>query len=407
MRCCVGSRYPSGDAARQPGQDRDSDPVAAAASRATVKATGLVRRSGCCISPPVRAGERPNLLGVVSRPTCRAVVSSLHRLLYAYRMPAALAPAYAVLRVHTKKAKTMAAISAASEHHMQTEPSPHHNPEAGAPMVLHLAAGKTPYQAARHLLHNVERRNRETVLCREIVLSASPSCFRPGREEQAGVADPDRLKAWTLATVAWAKKQWPDQLASVVLHGAGREATPHVHILCIPRVRSSGGWKLNSKALFDRARLRDLQTSYADALAPLGIRRGEPGSEAKHVEVKQFYGVVQAAKRGSERPTRTPAPPAPAKPAPPSGAWRSLVEALATALGVDTAYTRSMRSYVAKLSKWREQVRAAREQDEKAWEQLRAAAAMAPIERRRGSVTPASTPVLTPGPVSASKPRLR
>jgi hypothetical protein len=109
------------------------------------------------------------------------------------------APAYAVLRVHVKTAKTMAAIAAASEHHMQTEPSPHHDPNAGPPIVLHLAGGKTPYQAARHLLDGAKRRNRETVLCREVVLSASPSYFRPGREDQAGVFDHDRMKAWTVA----------------------------------------------------------------------------------------------------------------------------------------------------------------------------------------------------------------
>jgi len=107
--------------------------------------------------------------------------------------PQDLAP---VLAASAGAQAQMAAISAASEHHMQTEPSPHHDPAAGAPIVLHLAAGKTPYQSARHLLHNVERRNRETVLCREVVLSASPSYFRPGREEQAGVADPERVKAW-------------------------------------------------------------------------------------------------------------------------------------------------------------------------------------------------------------------
>ena len=51
----------------------------------------------------------------------------------------------------------------------------------------------------------------------------------------------------------------------------------------MPRVKSAaGGWKLNSKALFDRARLRELQIGYGEALAPLGIRRGEPGSQAAH-----------------------------------------------------------------------------------------------------------------------------
>lgn len=63
----------------------------------------------------------------------------------------------------------------------------------------------------------------------------------------------------------------------------------------VPRIaKPEGGWKLNSKALFDRDKLRALQTGYGEAMAPLGIRRGEPGSKAKHVEVSQFYGAVMA-----------------------------------------------------------------------------------------------------------------
>lgn len=61
--------------------------------------------------------------------------------------------------------------------------------DGAAPVVLHLANGRTPYQAARHLLEGAERRNRDTVLCHEIVLSASPSYYRPGRESLgSGVA---------------------------------------------------------------------------------------------------------------------------------------------------------------------------------------------------------------------------
>jgi len=172
---------------------------------------------------------------------------------------------------------------------------------------MHLADGKTPYQAARHLLEGAERRNRDTVLCREIVLSASPSYFRPGRESMGGVFELGRVKAWAAASLAWAKRQWPDQLASAVLHLD--EQTPHMHLLVVPRVRSAAGvWKLNSKALFDRDRLRDLQTGYGEALAPLGIKRGEPGSQAEHSEVRQFYGAVNASKSLPERAKLPPAP---------------------------------------------------------------------------------------------------
>ena len=70
-----------------------------------------------------------------------------------------------------------------------------------------------------------------------------------------------------------------------------------MRLLVLSRVKSADDtWKLNSKALIDRERLRESQTSYGEAVAPLGIKRGESGSKAKHSEVAQFYGAIQAAK---------------------------------------------------------------------------------------------------------------
>ena len=132
--------------------------------------------------------------------------------------PHPAAAPYAVLRVDRRKAKAMAAIAASSAHTMREKPTPNADPDGAAPLVVYLANGKTPYQAAKHLLDGAERRNRETVLCREIVLSASPSYFRPGREHVGGAYEPDKVKAWTVASLAWAKRQWPDQLASFVIH---------------------------------------------------------------------------------------------------------------------------------------------------------------------------------------------
>ncbi len=318
--------------------------------------------------------------------------------------PHPAAAPYAVLRVDRRKAKAMAAIAASSAHVMRDKPAPNADPEGPAPVVMHLADGKTPYQAASHLLEGAERRNRDAVLCREIVLSASASYFRPGRESVGGVFEPDKLKAWAVASLAWAKRQWPDQLASAVLHLD--EMVPHLHLLVIPRVRSAAGvWKLNSKALFDRQRLRDLQTGYGESLAPLGIRRGEPGSQATHSEVRQFYGAVNAAKTLPERSTL---PPAPVAPAPPSGIAAEAADALGSAFGMETPHQRAMKAHVVAMKQWRETCKELRHQDIKAWEVMKAQSAIQPLARRVRPRTPVgieAPPTVNPDRQTKLRPR--
>ena len=287
---------------------------------------------------------------------------------------------YAVLRVDKRKAKAMGAIAAASAHQMRQRPTPNAKPGGPAPIVMHLAAGETPYQAARALLEGAERRNRDTVLCREIVLSASPSYFRPGREHIGGAYDPERVKAWARISLAWARRLWPDQLASAVLH-LEDEQTPHLHLLAVPRIaKPEGGWKLNSKALFDRDKLRALQTSYGEAMAPLGIRRGEPGSKAKHVEVSQFYGAVMA-----ERPPmpKLTVPPPPKKPEEDTGA-RALVGGVAAALGITTESEDRKARYEEEYREWQAEVRAAKQARQQAWEDLQRRANFSPLLARKG-----------------------
>jgi|GEM_PF-1357199 len=292
--------------------------------------------------------------------------------------PLPAAAPYAVLRVDRRKAEAMAAIAASSAHTMREKPTPNADPDGAAPVVMHLADGETPYQAARHLLNGAERRNRDTVLCREIVLSASPSYFRPGRESMGGVFEPDKVKAWCTASLAWAKRQWADQLASVVLHLD--EMTPHLHLLVVPRVKSAAGiWKLNSKVLFDRERLRELQTGYGEALAPLGIRRGEPGSQAVHSEVRQFYGAVNASK---SLPERAKLPPAPKAPAPPSGIAAEAADAIGSAFGIETTHQLALKAHMQAMKQWRETCKELRQQDAKAWETMKAHATMAPFRQR-------------------------
>jgi hypothetical protein len=293
--------------------------------------------------------------------------------------PHPTAAPYAVLRVDRRKAKAMAGIAASSAHTMREKPTPNADPDGAAPLVLYLADGKTPYQAATHLLNGAERRNRDTVLCREIVLSASPGYFRPGRESMGGVFDPGKVKSWAVASLAWAKRQWPDQLASAVLHLD--EQTPHLHLLVVPRVISPIGiWQLNSKALFDRERLRELQTGYGEAMAPLGIRRGEPGSRAVHSEVRQFYGAVNASK---SLPQRIKLPSAPKAPGPPRDMTVRALNALGSTFGFETEHQRSMKAHAEAMRHWREICKELRQRDDKAWETMKAHAALALLRERR------------------------
>lgn len=306
---------------------------------------------------------------------------------------------YAVLRVDKRKAKAMGAIAAASAHQMRQRPTPNAKPDGPAPIVLHLAGGETPYQAACALLEGAERRNRDTVLCRELVLSASPSHFRPGREHIGGAFDPERVKAWARVSLAWARRLWPDQLASAVLHLD--EQTPHLHLLVVPRIaKPEGGWKLNSKVLFDRDKLRTLQTSYGEAMAPLGIRRGEPGSKAKHVEVSQFYGAVMA-----ERPPmpKLSVPPPPKKPEEDTGA-RVLVGGVAAALGITTESEDRKARYEEEYREWQAEVRAAKHARQQAWDDLQKRASFSVLLARKRQVSGERSPsARTPAPMPGHK----
>ena len=287
---------------------------------------------------------------------------------------------YAVLRVDRRKAKAKGGIAAASAHQMRQRPTANADAGGPAPTVLHLAAGATPYQAACMLLDGAERRNRETVLCREVVLSASPSYFRPGREHRGGEFEPSRMQAWATSSLAWARRQWPDQLASFVLH-LDEVGAPHAHLLVVPRVRTTnGGWKLNSKALFDREQLRSMQTTYGAALAPLGIRRGEPGSKATHSEVRQFYGAIHRANLAAEQ-SEQPAPP---KPVPPlASVLERAMEPLLEASGIETERQRKKKIYEADRRAWMRKMREHREKENQRIADLEAVAAMAPLRRRQ------------------------
>lgn len=204
--------------------------------------------------------------------------------------------AFAILR--TGKLKTASAIRLAGGHNSRTIPTPN----ASGKILALVDPGPDPYQRVMDRLGSsgIEPRS-NAVLAQEILMTASPEYFRPNDPAKAGHWEKDRTRAWIDSTRDWIKNQYGDRLVSLHLHLD--ESTPHLHAVVVP-ITDDG--RLSARDMFGPRQLRDLQTGYAKALAPLGLVRGIEGSKAQHERIQTFYGAVNS-----------PAPAAPAVPTPP------------------------------------------------------------------------------------------
>ncbi len=128
---------------------------------------------------------------------------------------------------------------------------------------------------------------KNAVLCVEL-LTASPEYFRPEAPGNAGDWRGDRLEQFQWAVQNWLTQTYGDRIVRAELHLD--EATPHIHAYLVPLDERG---KLNCRGLFgDRAKLRQFQDSYAQALEPLGLSRGIRGSRATYTQVKEYYAAV-------------------------------------------------------------------------------------------------------------------
>ena len=166
-------------------------------------------------------------------------------------------------------------------------------------------------EAIQHRLDNagLERKiGKNQVRALRVMLSGSPEDMK--RIRLAG-----QLDAWAKDSCGWLQKTFgKENVVSAVLHLD--EKTPHIHATVVPivrgerrkakleRERNTAGGKRTYRTKKDRPRLcaddmmaRDklkaYQTTYAEAMAKYGLRRGIDGSEAKHISTQQFYREVK------------------------------------------------------------------------------------------------------------------
>jgi len=237
--------------------------------------------------------------------------------------------AYAILR--TGKHHTRASVGGMGEHMNRERETPNADPEsslqnrtwtaeagwrswAESPPVRgsQQAALEASLDAFKEAGGKVQK---NAVLCVELLMSASPEAFK----------QPDfRLDDWAQAQIDWLHKEFgKSNVLEAVLHLD--ETTPHIHALVFPqvmRVDNRGGDRRSearhdAKGAPERAakpalaaahwlngskRLSELQTSYAQAMEPFGLERGQERSRAKHQTIKQFYGSIERIERAAKIP---------------------------------------------------------------------------------------------------------
>ncbi|MHC5853912.1 MobV family relaxase [Nostoc sp.] len=129
----------------------------------------------------------------------------------------------------------------------------------------------------------------DAVYCVELLLSASPSYFRPDCPTQAGYYEPQKLDEWLEATHQWLADEYGNRIVRAELHLD--EATPHIHAYFVP-LDDEGQLRCNH--FFDgRQKIHEFQDSYYQTMRLIGLERGIRGSKAQHQDIKDFYRIVE------------------------------------------------------------------------------------------------------------------
>ena len=206
---------------------------------------------------------------------------------------------YAIIRV--AKIKTQAHALAATGHNYRQEQHPHAignaDREAPYPNREYLNHEQKDYWSlleARIKEAGVKRVRHDSVRGMEVILTGSPDGFV--RDKNGRSADYSKSK-WAQDNLNFLKEKFgAKNIVSFTLHQD--EKTPHIHAVLAPITDKN---TLSADKLFNPQSLRQLQTEYAQAMAPHGFERGVEHSQAKHDPMQRLYGLeAQHAQRVAE-----------------------------------------------------------------------------------------------------------
>nr|CRY97636.1 hypothetical protein [uncultured prokaryote] len=186
--------------------------------------------------------------------------------------------AFAVMRF--AKLKTGAPLSGSISHVTRTRVT--ENADATRRHLNRAIVGENRAASIRSAIEarTPDRYRKDAVRVLEFVISASPEWF--------DAADEQKTEQFFDQSVQWLKNHFSDEnVVSAVVHHD--EQTPHMHVYVVPLELGSG--KLNAKNwVGGRAKLRSMQTDFANHVSDLGLERGQSRSvtQRDHATVQQW-----------------------------------------------------------------------------------------------------------------------
>ncbi len=129
----------------------------------------------------------------------------------------------------------------------------------------------------------ITKTRKDAVKAVEILCTASPEYFN-GNEFD------DKLTSFCKQANDFVNDRFGrENVMSIDIHLD--EKTPHIHFVIVPITKDN---KLSAKTVCgNRKDYQKLQDDFADKMKNLGLKRGIKGSNAKHVEMREFYGSMK------------------------------------------------------------------------------------------------------------------
>jgi len=191
--------------------------------------------------------------------------------------------AYSIIRI--AKLTSQAHAHNATTHNYRQHEVSNADQEPQHPNKEYLNHDKTDYWtlAEARIAEVVTRKVRaDQVRAVEVIMTGSPEGFIRGQDGRA--ADYSKSK-WAGDNLRFLQEKYgKENVVSFTLHQD--EKTPHVHAVIVP-ITPDG--RLSAKDVFNREGLRQLQTDYAQAMAPHGFERGVEHSQAEHQPMRRQY----------------------------------------------------------------------------------------------------------------------
>lgn len=192
---------------------------------------------------------------------------------------------YAIMRC--TKLNSFGNVAASLQHCFRERETPNADPSQ-TPNNQHFAARSTNEAMGRLRAKLPAKRRKDAVLAVEYVMTASPQWWRSATAEQQ--------QAFFQRAMNWLRDKYgADNIFAATVHHD--ETSPHLSAFVVPLTADG---RLSAKEFIgDRRQMSADQSSFAAAVATLGLERGIIGSRAKHQTIRDYYAGLNAAEKAT------------------------------------------------------------------------------------------------------------